>query len=233
MEAEVIRDHMLSVSGSLLTNTYGPSTPIGNRKQPFNDTPDTWRRSVYLMSPRFDLHPVLKIFDPPDNTQSIGLREVSTTPSSTAFMLNAPFCVGASETLCTTGAGQSRRRSRPTDRVGIPNCSFSAADRGRTRDGPVVSRSTARGRVGGRQGAGLLGCSEPIGAILPCRHEPERVHLCAVTQPRKFDRVGPDRCEIHGELGLGRICSSSARRMCGVRTSSTPQGEQQNPSHGK
>ena len=91
MEAEVIRDHMLSVSGSLLTNTYGPSTPIGNRKQPFNDTPDTWRRSVYLMSPRFDLHPVLKIFDPPDNTQSIGLREVSTTPSSTAFMLNAPF----------------------------------------------------------------------------------------------------------------------------------------------
>ena len=91
MEAEVIRDHILSVSGSLRTNTYGPSTPIGNRKQPFRDTPDTWRRSVYLMSPRFDLHPVLKIFDPPDNAQSIGLRDVSTTPSSTAFMLNAPF----------------------------------------------------------------------------------------------------------------------------------------------
>ena len=91
MEAEVIRDHILSVSGSLRTNMYGPSTPIGNRKEPFKDTPDTWRRSVYLMSPRFDLHPVLKIFDPPDNTQSIGLRDVSTTPSSTAFMLNAPF----------------------------------------------------------------------------------------------------------------------------------------------
>ena len=91
MEAEVIRDHILSVSGSLRTNMYGPSTPIGNRKQPFKDTPDTWRRSVYLMSPRFHLHPVLKIFDPPDNTQSIGLRDVSTTPTSTAFMLNAPF----------------------------------------------------------------------------------------------------------------------------------------------
>ena len=91
MEAEVIRDHMLSVSGSLRTKMYGPSTPIGNRKKPFRDTPDTWRRSVYLMSPRFNLHPVLKIFDPPDNTQSIGLRDVSTTPSSTAFMLNAPF----------------------------------------------------------------------------------------------------------------------------------------------
>ncbi len=91
MEAEVIRDHILSVSGSLRTNAYGPSTPIGGRKETFRDTPDTWRRSVYLMSPRFHLHPVLKIFDPPDNTQSIGLRDVSTTPSSTAFMLNAPF----------------------------------------------------------------------------------------------------------------------------------------------
>ena len=91
MEAEVIRDHMLSVSGSLRTKMYGPSTPIGDRKNPFRDTPDTWRRSVYLMSPRLILHPVLKIFDPPDNTQSIGLRDVSTTPGSTAFMLNAPF----------------------------------------------------------------------------------------------------------------------------------------------
>ena len=91
MEAEVIRDSILSVSGSLRANIYGPSTPIGNRKKPFSDTPDTWRRSVYLMAPRFDLHPVLKIFDPPDNTQSIGVRDVSTTPSSTAFMLNAPF----------------------------------------------------------------------------------------------------------------------------------------------
>ena len=91
MEAEVIRDHILSVSGSLRANVHGPSTPIGNRKRHFEDTPDTWRRSVYLMSPRFHLHPVLRIFDPPDNTQSIGLRYVSTTPSSTAFMLNAPF----------------------------------------------------------------------------------------------------------------------------------------------
>ena len=91
MEAEVIRDHLLSVAGALRTNLYGPSTPIGSREEPFKDTPDTWRRSVYLMSPRFILHPVLKIFDLPDNTQSVGLRDVGTTPISTAFMLNAPF----------------------------------------------------------------------------------------------------------------------------------------------
>ncbi|MCY4597663.1 MAG: PSD1 and planctomycete cytochrome C domain-containing protein [Bryobacterales bacterium] len=108
MEAEVIRDHILSVSGSLLTNISGPSTRIGNRKKPFEDTPDTWRRSVYLMSPRFNLHPVLKVFDPPDNTQSIGLRDVSTTPSSTLFMLNALFVWGQAE----------RFAERVRDRVG-------------------------------------------------------------------------------------------------------------------
>ena len=91
MEAEIIRDHLLSVSGALRTNMHGPSTPIGSPKEPFKDTPDTWRRSVYLMSPRFILHPVLKIFDLPDNTQSVGLRDVGTTPIGTAFMLNAPF----------------------------------------------------------------------------------------------------------------------------------------------
>ncbi len=91
MEAEVIRDHMLSVSGALRTNMYGPSIPIGSRKQPFEDTPDTWRRSVYLMSPRLIVHPVLKIFDLPDNSRSVGARDISTTPVSAAFMLNAPF----------------------------------------------------------------------------------------------------------------------------------------------
>ena len=92
MDSEIIRDHMLNVSGSVCApNMYGPSIPIGDRRNPFKDTPETWRRSVYLMSPRLNLHPVLKIFDPPDNMQSIGRRDISTTPSSTAFMLNAPF----------------------------------------------------------------------------------------------------------------------------------------------
>ena len=101
MEAEVIRDHMLSVSGSLRRDMYGPGVLLGRRKKsgdqfhilpaPFQDTPDTWRRSVYLMSPRLIVHPVLKIFDLPDNARSVGVRDISTTPSGAAFMLNAPF----------------------------------------------------------------------------------------------------------------------------------------------
>ena len=37
MEAEVIRDHLLSVSGALHTKMYGPSTSIGSREEPFKD----------------------------------------------------------------------------------------------------------------------------------------------------------------------------------------------------
>ena len=91
MEAEVIRDHILSVSGALRTGLYRPSIPIGSRETPFKDTQDTWHRSIYLMSPRLIVHPVLKIFDFPDSSRSVGARSISTTPSSAAFMLNAPF----------------------------------------------------------------------------------------------------------------------------------------------
>ena len=91
MEAEIIRDSLLAVAGSLSTTAYGPSIPVGSRKKPFKDTPDTWRRSVYLMSPRMDQHPVLEIFDLPDNEFSTGVRDVSTTPAGALFILNSPF----------------------------------------------------------------------------------------------------------------------------------------------
>ena len=93
LEAEIIRDNILSVSGALNKQMYGPSTVVGSvhKKQSFNEKPETWRRSVYMMAPRFDTHPVLRVFDAVDNFQSVGARTVSTTPSGALFMLNAPF----------------------------------------------------------------------------------------------------------------------------------------------
>ena len=156
MEAEVIRDHMLSVSGSLRTNMYGPSTPIGNRKKPFKDTPDTWRRSVYLMSPRFNLHPVLKIFDPPDNTQSIGLRDVSTTPSSTAFMLNAPFVWEQAE----------RFAQRVWDRVGgDPGRQIESAYRIALSRPPTVEEREIGLSILGQRRAGALEAGKEPGSL--------------------------------------------------------------------
>ena len=93
LEAEIIRDNALSVSGTLKQQMHGPSTRVGSLAggDAFEENPQTWRRSVYMMAPRFDTHPVLRVFDAADNFQSIGARTVSTTPSGALFMLNASF----------------------------------------------------------------------------------------------------------------------------------------------
>ena len=93
LEAETIRDNILSVSGALKKQMHGPSTPIGSIKKGNvgREKPETWRRSVYLLAPRFNTHPVLRVFDAVDNLQSVGSRTVSTTPSGALFMLNSPF----------------------------------------------------------------------------------------------------------------------------------------------
>ena len=93
LEAEIIRDNILSVSGALKKQMYGPSTAIGSiaKGKAGKEKPETWRRSVYMMAPRFNTHPVLRVFDAVDNLQSVGSRTVSTTPSGALFMFNAPF----------------------------------------------------------------------------------------------------------------------------------------------
>ncbi len=93
LEAEIIRDNILSVSGALKKQMYGPSTAIGSiaKGKAGKEKPETWRRSVYMMAPRFNTHPVLRVFDAVDNFQSVGARKVSTTPSGALFMFNAPF----------------------------------------------------------------------------------------------------------------------------------------------
>ena len=90
LEAEIIRDNMLSVSGALNPKMYGPSVPL-NIEAMNSDEPEARRRSLYTESQRFTAHPTLRVFDSVDNFQSVGRRTVSTTPSSALFMLNAPF----------------------------------------------------------------------------------------------------------------------------------------------
>lgn len=93
LEAEIIRDNILSVSGALKKQMYGPSVPLGSIKKGNADreNPKHWRRSVYMLAARFNTHPVLGVFDAVDNFQSVGARTVSTTPSGALFMFNSPF----------------------------------------------------------------------------------------------------------------------------------------------
>ena len=91
MEGEIIRDNLLSVSGALRHELYGPSIEVGSDKRPYKEKSEHWRRSIYLMSPRFATHPVLRVFDPPNTFQSSGDRVVSTTPAGALFMFNSKF----------------------------------------------------------------------------------------------------------------------------------------------
>jgi len=81
LEAELIRDSLLDVSGRLQRNHYGK----GTLDQKSN------RRSVYLTVKRGQLIPILQLFDAPDAMQGVGKRNESTVAPQALAMLNSPF----------------------------------------------------------------------------------------------------------------------------------------------
>ncbi len=99
LEAEVIRDTLLSVSGTLDEKMFGK----GSLNE--NDT----RRSVYLTVKRDKLIPILQLFDAPDAIQSIGHRDVTTVPPQALAMMNSP--------LVRTWAEKFAARVRPNAEV--------------------------------------------------------------------------------------------------------------------
>ena len=81
MEAEIIRDNLLTVAGLLDKRMFGP----GSLDQ------TTPRRSVYLKVKRSQLIPILQLFDAPDSIQSIGDRGVTTVPPQALAMMNSTW----------------------------------------------------------------------------------------------------------------------------------------------
>jgi hypothetical protein len=80
LEAEIIRDTLLSVSGSLDKTMFGKGSL--DQASP--------RRSVYLTVKRSNLVPMLQLFDAPDSIQGIGNRDVTTVPPQALAMMNSP-----------------------------------------------------------------------------------------------------------------------------------------------
>ncbi len=81
LEAEVIRDTLLAVSGTLDKTMYGAGSL--DQANP--------RRSIYLTVKRSNLIPILQLFDAPDSIQSIGRRDVTTVPPQALAMMNSPL----------------------------------------------------------------------------------------------------------------------------------------------
>ncbi len=103
MEAEVIRDAVLSVSGKLNTKLGGPGIKPRIRaelldtsqrnKWPVLKTegPEQWRRSVYIYAKRQLLMPSMELFDAPTTTDSCALRTHSTLPTQALVLMNDEF----------------------------------------------------------------------------------------------------------------------------------------------
>lgn len=99
LEAEAIRDHLLSVAGVLKTDLFGKSISIGNFREFVQDEPKSWRRSIYLQAHRSATHPTLSVFDLPNSERSIGARSNGVSPDGALFALNAPLVWQLSEHL--------------------------------------------------------------------------------------------------------------------------------------
>lgn len=81
LEAEIIRDALLHVSGTLDPRMFGPGTLDENNP----------RRSVYLTIKRSKLIPFLAMFDAPEAIQSTGERLSTTVATQALAMMNSPF----------------------------------------------------------------------------------------------------------------------------------------------
>ncbi|WP_165247365.1 PSD1 and planctomycete cytochrome C domain-containing protein [Paludisphaera soli] len=105
LDAEEIRDALLSVSGTLDPSRGGPHPfpPVDQwgytQHAPFLAAYPSDRRSVYLMTQRLRRHPFLGLFDGADPNSSTEARGATTVPTQSLFFLNDPVVHRAAEAL--------------------------------------------------------------------------------------------------------------------------------------
>ncbi|MFO0871460.1 MAG: PSD1 and planctomycete cytochrome C domain-containing protein [Pirellulales bacterium] len=80
LEAEIIRDNMLAVSGELDERMFGPGSLDEGHK----------RRSIYFMIKRSRLIPSMQLFDAPEPLVSVGGRPSTTIAPQALMFLNSP-----------------------------------------------------------------------------------------------------------------------------------------------
>ncbi len=102
LDAEAIRDAMLSISGRLDPTLYGPSIPVHyaarrglTEGDPNNGPVDgDGRRSIYQEIRRNAHNPFLEVFDLPKPATTRGQRDTTNVPAQSLALLNSPFVVG-------------------------------------------------------------------------------------------------------------------------------------------
>ena len=90
LEAEAIRDSILSISGELETTKGGPSIRPGTKTE-YGYKFDTLRRSIYYPVLRNTLPEIMQVFDFADPNLVTGTRTTSSVPTQALFLMNNPF----------------------------------------------------------------------------------------------------------------------------------------------
>ncbi|HEV7405683.1 MAG TPA: PSD1 and planctomycete cytochrome C domain-containing protein [Chthoniobacteraceae bacterium] len=103
LEAEVLRDGILAVSGKLNLEMGGPGIkpriraellPASQRNkwpQLEQEGPEQWRRSVYIYVKRQLLMPMMELFDAPTTIDSCAQRTPSVVPTQALVLMNDEF----------------------------------------------------------------------------------------------------------------------------------------------
>ncbi len=99
LEGEAIRDAILALSGRLDPTMYGNSVPVHltefmeGRGRPGQSGPldGGRRRSIYQEVRRNFLSPLMRSFDTPVPSSTVGRRTVSNVPAQSLILLNDPF----------------------------------------------------------------------------------------------------------------------------------------------
>jgi hypothetical protein len=97
LEAEVLRDAMLSVAGQLRREMGGSSVrelgehATNNNAKERLDTEGNRRRSIYLPVIRNGLPSLFEVFDFADPDATTGKRNATTVPTQALYLLNSPF----------------------------------------------------------------------------------------------------------------------------------------------
>ncbi len=103
LDAEQIRDSMLSVSGALDLRMSGPSAEL---------TPGYKRRTVYGKVSRYQMDQYLQLFDFPSPNFSAEKRHATSVPLQRLFFMNSDFVQQQAELLAARTAGEATSAAR-------------------------------------------------------------------------------------------------------------------------
>jgi Protein of unknown function (DUF1553)/Protein of unknown function (DUF1549)/Planctomycete cytochrome C len=113
LEAEIIRDSVLSASGDLNLEAGGPAffppvpksvisaVPIQGKWDLTKEDRSTWRRSIYASVKRNLKYPMFEVFDQPNASLSCERREVTTVPTQALTLFNNETFLEQAQHLAT------------------------------------------------------------------------------------------------------------------------------------